>query len=136
NLSDGQFHAVDSSDMAFKIAARGGVRQAMEEAGTVLLEPICKVKFIVPSVFTGSLSPLVSTQRGQVLGFDRLEGSEGWDVLEAMMPGTALESLIADLRSATQGIGRFEAEFDHYQELYGREAEQMIESRAKALEDA
>ncbi|MEM1162098.1 MAG: elongation factor G [Pseudomonadota bacterium] len=136
NLSDGQYHAVDSSDMAFKIAARGGVRQAMEEAGTVLLEPIYKVRFTVPSVFTGSLNPLVSSQRGQVLGFDRLAESEGWDELEAMMPGGTLDDLIADLRSITQGVGRFEAEFDHYQELYGREADQMIESRAKALEEA
>ena len=135
-LYDGQYHNVDSSDMAFKIAGRGGVRQALDEAAPVLLEPIYEVCFSVPSVFTGSLNPLVSSRRGQVQGFDRMQDAEGWDEFRAMMPGTALDDLIADLRSITQGVGRFEAEFDHYQELYGRDADQMIESRAKVLETA
>ncbi|MEO1494680.1 MAG: elongation factor G [Pseudomonadota bacterium] len=133
-LQDGQYHAVDSSDMAFKIAGRGAVRQALEEAGPVLLEPIYEVVFTVPSVFTGALNPMVSSRRGQVLGFDRLAEAEGWDAFRALMPGTALEDLIADLRSITQGVGRYEATFHHYQELYGRDAETMIETRAKALE--
>jgi elongation factor G len=102
----------------------------------VLLEPIYQVRFLVPSVFTGGLNPMVSSRRGQVLGFDRLAEAEGWDEFRAMLPGGALEDLIADLRSITQGVGRFEAEFDHYQELYGRDADLMIESRAKALEVA
>ena len=136
NLHDGQYHSVDSSDMAFRIAGRGAVRQALDEAGSVLLEPIYEVKFLVPSVFTGSLNPMVSTRRGQVLGFDRVADSEGWDEFRAMMPGGTLDDLIAELRSITQGVGRFEAGFDHYQELYGRDAELMIESRAKALEVA
>ena len=133
-LHDGQYHNVDSSDMAFKIAGRGAVRQALEEAGAVLLEPIYEVRFTVPSVFTGGLNPMISSRRGQVMGFDRVAGAEGWDELRAMLPGTALDDLIADLRSITQGVGRYEAAFDHYQELYGRDADQMIETRAKALE--
>lgn len=136
NLHDGQYHSVDSSDMAFRIAGRGAVRQALDEAGSVLLEPIYEVRFLVPSVFTGALNPMVSSRRGQVLGFDRVEGSEGWDEFRAMMPGGTLDDLIAELRSITQGVGRFEAAFDHYHELYGRDAELMIESRAKALEVA
>src|SRR5690625_676683 len=136
NLYDGQAHSVDSSDMAFRIAGRGGVRQALEEAGPVLLEPIFEVRFILPSVFTGALNPLIASRRGQVLGFDRAEGAEGWDEFRALLPGTALDELIADLRSITQGVGRFETEFHHYQELYGRDAEAMIESRAKALAPA
>lgn len=136
NLHDGQAHSVDSSDMAFRIAGRGGVRQALEEAGPVLLEPIHEVRFLLPSVFTGALNPLIASRRGQVLGFDRVEGAEGWDELRALLPDTALDELIADLRSITQGVGRFEAEFHHYQELYGRDAEMMIESRAKALAPA
>jgi elongation factor G len=136
NLHDGQYHSVDSSDMAFRIAGRGAVRQALDEAGSVLLEPIHLVRFLVPSVFTGALNPLVSSRRGQVLGFDRVAGSEGWDEFRAMMPGGTLEDLIAELRSITQGVGRFETSFDHYQELYGRDADLMIESRAKALEVA
>ncbi len=76
-LYDGQYHSVDSSDMAFRIAARGGVRQALDEAGAVLLEPIYEVRFLVPSIFTGALNPLVSSRRGQVLGFDRLSRRRG-----------------------------------------------------------
>ena len=136
NLHDGQYHNVDSSDMAFRIAGRGAVRQALDDAGAVLLEPIYQVNFRVPSVFTGALNPLISSRRGQVLGYDRLEDAEGWDELRAMMPGGAMEDLIADLRSVTQGVGRYQAAFDHYQELYGKDADMMIQSRAKALEDA
>ncbi len=136
DLEDGQYHSVDSSDMAFKIAGRGGVRQALDEAGSVLLEPIHQVRFLVPSIFTGGLNPMVSSRRGQVLGFDRVDGAEGWDEFRALMPGGTLDDLIAELRSITQGVGRFESKFDHYQELYGRDADQMIESRAKALEVA
>ncbi|MEM6623225.1 MAG: elongation factor G [Pseudomonadota bacterium] len=135
-LTDGQYHSVDSSDMAFKIAGRGGVRQALEEGGSVLLEPIYAVSFDVPSVFTGALNPLISSQRGQVLGFDRAADGEGWDVLRALLPGSVLAGLIGDVRSVTQGVGRFDVVFDHYQELYGRDADQLIASRARALEDA
>jgi len=133
-LTDGQHHSVDSSDMAFKIAGRGGVRQALEEAGAVLLEPVYEVQFDIPSVFTGALNPLISSRRGQVLGFDRAEDGEGWDVLRARMPGATLVDIIGDLRSITQGVGRFGATFDHYRELHGRDADQLISARARALE--
>jgi elongation factor G len=135
-LTDGQYHNVDSSDMAFRIAGRGGVREALEGASPVLLEPVYNVKFSVPSVYTGSLNPLVSSRRGQVLGFDRESDCEGWDLFRAQLPGTALDGLIADLRSITQGVGRYEAEFSHYHEVYGRDAEKMIEHRAEMLADA
>ncbi len=136
NLHDGQYHNVDSSDMAFRIAGRGGVKEALEKASPVLLEPIYDVRFSVPSVFTGALNPLVSSRRGQVLGFDRDPAAEGWDIFRAQLPGTALEGLIADLRSVTQGVGRYEAEFSHYQEVYGKDAERMIEKRAETLAEA
>ncbi len=102
----------------------------------MLLEPVYDVKFSVPSVYTGSLNPLVSSRRGQVMGFDREEGCEGWDVFRAQLPGTALDGLIADLRSITQGVGRYEAEFSHYNEVYGKDADRMIEKRVEMLADA
>jgi len=136
NLYDGQYHNVDSSDMAFRIAARGGVRQALDEGSPVLLEPIYNVRFSLPSIYTGALNPLVSSRRGQVLGFDRETDCEGWDLFRAQLPGTALDGLIADLRSITQGVGRYEAEFSHYQEVYGKDAERMIEMRAEMLAEA
>ncbi len=128
-LTDGQHHSVDSSDMAFRIAARSGVHQALEEAVPVLLEPFYDVRFSVPSVFTGNLVPMVSSHGGQVLGFDRDPDAKGWDIFRAMLPGGVLEDLIRELRSATRGVGRFEAEFDHYQELYGRDADRIVETR-------
>jgi elongation factor G len=136
NLYDGSAHNVDSSDMAFRIAARGGTRQALEEAGPVLLEPVYDVKFSIPSIYTGSLNPMVSSRRGQVMGFDRETDAEGWDLFRAQLPGTALEGLIADLRSITQGVGRYEAEFSHYHEVYGKDAEKMVEKRAEMLAEA
>jgi len=131
-LTDGQYHSVDSSDMAFRIAGRAGVSDALSEAGPVLLEPIYEVTFHAPSTFTGALNPLISQRRGQMLGFDRDGEAEGWDVVRALMPGAALDGLIADLRSITQGVGRFESEFAHYQEIYGREADQVVEARRHA----
>ncbi len=135
-LYDGQYHSVDSSDMAFRIAGRGGVKEALAQAQPVLLEPIYDVTFHIPSVFTGALNPLVSSRRGQVMGFDRDPDAEGWDIFRAQLPGTALEGLINDLRSITQGVGRYEATFSHYQEVYGREADRMIEKRAEMLAEA
>ena len=131
NLHDGQHHSVDSSDMAFRIAGRGGVSEGLREAQPVLLEPIYEVRFQAPSVFTGALNPMISSLRGQILGFDREANAEGWDEVRALMPGAALEDLINHLRSATQGVGRYEAELSVYQELYGREAEDIVAKRAE-----
>ena len=131
NLHDGQHHSVDSSDMAFRIAGRGGVAEGLREAQPVLLEPIYEVRFRAPSVFTGALNPMISSLRGQILGFDREDGAEGWDEVRALMPGAALEDLINHLRSATQGVGRYEAELSVYQELYGREADDIVARRAE-----
>ncbi len=131
NLHDGQHHSVDSSDMAFRIAGRGGVATGLKDGQPVLLEPIFEVRFHAPSVFTGALNPLISSLRGQILGFDRAEDAEGWDEVRALMPGAALEDLINHLRSATQGVGRFEAELSVYQELYGREADDIVARRAE-----
>ena len=130
-LHDGQHHSVDSSDMAFRIAGRGGVSEGLKEGQPVLLEPIYEVRFQAPSVFTGSLNPMISSLRGQILGFDREADAEGWDEVRALMPGAALEDLINHLRSATQGVGRYEAELSVYQELYGREAQEIVTKRSQ-----
>ena len=131
NLHDGLHHSVDSSDLAFRIAGRGAVTKGLAEAQPVLLEPIYEVRFQAPSVFTGALNPMISSQRGQILGFDRDDSAEGWDEVRALMPGAALEELINHLRSATQGVGRYSAEFANYQELYGREADEIVALRAR-----
>ncbi|MHA1598511.1 MAG: elongation factor G, partial [Alphaproteobacteria bacterium] len=85
-LTDGQFHSVDSSDMAFKAAAHLGMREAMPECGPVLLEPICKVDISVPNGFTSKIQRLVSGRRGQILGFDAKPDWKGWDQVSVQLP--------------------------------------------------
>ena len=124
-LTDGQHHSVDSSDMAFRTAARAGLHEALEQAAPVLLQPIHAVTISAPSAFTGGLTSLISGLKGQVLGFDRDAEAEGWDVFRALLPEAALPGLAPQLRAATQGVGRYEHAFDHYEELYGKEAERV-----------
>lgn len=130
-LYDGQHHSVDSSDFAFKTAGRMGVQQGLGEAGAVLLQPIFQVSIFVPSVYSGSLVGIVSSLKGQVLGFDRDPDAKGWDIFRALLPGSALDGLVHDLRSATQGLAYYTTEFDHFEELYGKEAEKIVEEKQR-----
>jgi elongation factor G len=125
-LTDGQHHSVDSSDHAFRAAARMGVRQALSQASPVLMQPIVKVEIHIPSIYTGGLVQIVSALKGQVLGFDRDESAKGWDTFRALVPGGTLDDLARSLRSATQGIGYFSKEFDHFEEMYGKEADAIV----------
>ncbi|WP_183430931.1 elongation factor G [Mesorhizobium sp. RMAD-H1] len=125
-LTDGQHHSVDSSDFAFRAAAKMGVRQALAQASAVLMQPIVRVEIHIPSIHSGGLVPIVSALKGQVLGFDRNEAVKGWDIFRALVPGSALDELARSLRSATQGMGYFSKSFDHFEELYGKEAEAII----------
>ena len=131
-LTDGQYHSVDSSDFAFRTAARMGVRAALEKCGPVLLQPIHRVEVHVPSVHSGALVPLVSSLHGQVLGFDRDPDAKGWDVFRALVPASALDGFVNALRSSSQGLGHYTSEFDHYEELYGKEAERIQREHAQA----
>ncbi len=131
HLTDGRHHSVDSSDFAFRAAGRMGVQQALSEASPVLLQPIFKIEFHIPSVYSGNLVPVVSSMKGQVLGFDRDENAKGWDVFRALVPGSVLEELARSVRSSTQGIGYFDSTFDHFEELYGKEAEIIVAEHAE-----
>jgi elongation factor G len=124
-LTDGQHHSVDSSDFAFRSAGRAAVQEALGEAAPVLLQPIHRVEIHAPSIFTGALSTLVTGLKGQILGFDRDGDAIGWDLFRALIPAASLPDLAPQLRAATQGTGRFEHAFDHYEEVYGREAERI-----------
>ncbi|WP_193176440.1 elongation factor G [Oricola nitratireducens] len=133
-LTDGQHHSVDSNEFAFRAAGRMGVHQALGEAAPVLMQPIYRIEFHIPSVFSGSLVPIVSSFKGQVLGFDRDDSARGWDVFRALIPGHALDELSHSLRSATQGIGWFSREFDHFEELYGKEADAIVRAHGNGAE--
>ncbi|MGE0717580.1 MAG: elongation factor G [Alphaproteobacteria bacterium] len=131
-LTSGQFHPVDSSDMAFKTAGRQGMSEAMPRCEPVLLEPILHVEIVAPSSYTSKVQRLVSGRRGQLLGYDAREGWPGWDVVTAHIPQTETHDLIVELRSLSHGVGTFTARFDHLQELTGRLADKVVESRAAA----
>jgi elongation factor G len=130
-LTDGQHHAVDSSDMAFRIAGRQGTREALKAAGPVLLQPIFRVAIHAPSVFTGNLGPIIASHAGQMLGFDVDPGAKGWEIFRALVPGSALSAFANDVRAATQGVGYFETEFDHYEEMHGKAADRIVQERAR-----
>ncbi len=132
NLTDGQYHAVDSSDMAFKLAAIAGMKEAMPSCNPVLLEPICEVHVFVPNAYTAKVQGLISKRRGQILGFDAKEGWSGWDAVAAHMPQAELHDIIVELRSLTFGVGTYEWKFDHLAELTGRLADDVVASRKQA----
>ncbi len=125
-LKDGSFHTVDSSDMAFRQAARIAMSEGMPKCQPVLLEPIMAVEIQVPSDATARINGIIPQRRGQILGFDAREGWPGWDVVQAHIPEAEIEDLIIELRSATAGVGTFTAQFDHLAELTGKLADQVL----------
>jgi elongation factor G len=125
-LTDGSYHSVDSSDLAFRTAARIGVSEALPQCAPVLLEPIHVVDIVCPSEATAKINAILSGRRGQILGFDTREGWPGWDRVRAMMPEAEIGELIVELRSATAGAGSFTRQFERMAEVSGRAADQII----------
>ncbi|KAF0109569.1 MAG: elongation factor G [Rhodospirillaceae bacterium] len=132
-LTDGSYHTVDSSDMAFKTAAQIAMREGMPKCEPVLLEPIIAVELSIPAEHTSRAQRLLSQRRGQILGFDCKEGWKGWDVVSAHMPQAEMHDLIIELRSMTMGVGTFSWRFDHLQELVGKPAETVVRARAEMI---
>ena len=126
NLSEGSYHDVDSSEMAFKMAARLAMVEGMPQCSPVLLEPVMAISIHVPNEATARANQIVTGHRGQLLGFDAREGWPGWDTVMAHMPESELASLIIEIRSATAGVGTFEMSFDHLAELTGRAADLVL----------
>jgi elongation factor G len=124
-LTDGQFHAVDSSEMAFKTAGGLAMREGMPKCGPVVLEPIYQVSIAVPAEFTSRIQRLASSRRGQILGFDAKAGWKGWDEVKVQMPQAEMHDLINELRSMTLGVGSFNCQFDHLQELIAQRQQQI-----------
>ena len=132
-LIDGSYHSVDSSDMAFRQAGRIAMSEGMPQCSPVLLEPVMAVEIAVPSEATARINSIVSSRRGQILGFDARPGWPGWDLVEVHLPESEIQNLIVELRSATAGVGTFNAKFDHLAELTGKVADQVLAGRgAKA----
>ena len=132
NLSDGSYHAVDSSDMAFQMAAKLAMKEGMAACSPVLLEPVMKVEIVTPSDATSKIIALIPQRRGQILGYDARPDWPGWDVVEATMPQAEIGDLIIELRSATAGVASYKAAFDHMAELTGRLADEAMNANGKA----
>ncbi len=132
NLSDGSYHTVDSSDMAFQMAAKIAMKEGAVSCSPVVLEPIMKVEIFTPSDATARITALVPQRRGQILGYDARPNWPGWDVVEVTMPQSTIGDLIIELRSATAGVASYRATFDHMAELTGRLADEAINTAGKA----
>ena len=119
-LIEGQTHSVDSSEMAFRMAGRLAMEEGLPGCGVVLLEPIEKLTVYSPSPSASNVTSALTARRGQILGLSPREDWRGWERIEAYLPQSERQDLIAELRGLTQGLGAFEADFDHMAELTGR----------------
>ena len=131
-LYDGSYHDVDSSDMAFKIAASMGFKNAVEKAKPVLLEPVMNMEVAVPDECMGDVIGDLNSRRGKVLGMDTKGHTQ---VIKSRVPMSEVLKYAPDLRSITSGRGEFHMEFSHYEELPGHLAEKVVKE-AKARKAA
>jgi len=125
-LYDGSYHDVDSSEMAFKLAASMGFRDGCREANPVILEPSMKVEVEVPEDFMGDVIGDISKRRGQVNGMGDRAGSK---IVDAFVPLSEMFGYSTDLRSMTQGRATYAMEFDHYEEVPQNVAKEIIAKR-------
>ncbi|MBR5768581.1 MAG: elongation factor G [Clostridia bacterium] len=133
-LYDGSYHPVDSSEMAFKIAANLAYKEGMAKASPVLLEPIANLKVIVPNDMMGDVMGDVSKRRGRILGMNPAE-ENGMQIVEAEVPMAEMSDYAIFLRSLTQGKGWFEQKFERYDEAPANEAQKVIDAAAKENEE-
>lgn len=131
-LTDGSFHSVDSSELAFRTAGRLAMSEALAAASPYLLEPVAHVRIVTPSSATSRVTSAISSRRGQMLGMEPREGWRRWDVVEALMPEASLRNLDAELRSLSQGLASYEARFDHLQEVSGKLADEVVHKHLEA----
>jgi len=122
SLVDGKYHDVDSSALAFEIAARSALREALQKGGSVLLEPIMKVEVVTPEEYTGSVIGDLNSRRGQIHGQD-MRGNA--NVINAMVPLANMFGYVNNLRSMSQGRATFTMQFDHYEQVPSNVAQEV-----------
>lgn len=116
-LTDGSYHSVDSSEQAFKQAARLAMTEGLPKCHPVLLEPILSVTVLAPSEYTAKVLQLISGKRGQIQGFEASAEWKGWDQITTYLPQAEMHDFIVELRSLTMGVGFFQWDEDHLQEV-------------------
>lgn len=131
-LYDGSYHAVDSSEMAFKTAARIAYKKGAAEASPVLLEPIYQVRVTIPDEYMGDIIGDMNRRRGRIMGMDQVEGMQ---VVSAEVPQAEMFKYATDLRSMTQARGSFTMTFERYEEVPATIAQKVIESAQKEEEE-
>lgn len=129
-LIDGSFHSVDSSELAFRIAGRMAMADALAQSAPYLLEPIARVMVDTPAGTGSKAGSVLSARRGQILGLSPHPDWARWERVEALLPEGAIHGLDAELRSLSQGLASFVAEFDHLAELGGKHADDVIKAHA------
>lgn len=130
-LVDGSYHTVDSSEMAFKVAASQALKRAFTDADPALLEPVLEVEVTVPDEYMGDVMGQITSKRGHVLGMDSADGMQH---LRAQVPQAEMFHYATELRSITQGRGRFTWKLDHYAEVPHNIAAKVIAEHATADE--
>ena len=128
NLKDGKYHDVDSSEMAFKLAAHLAYKDAMPKAGCILLEPINLVKIVIPEDYTGAVMGDITKRRGQMQSMDMVGNNQ---VITALVPLAEMMTYPTDLRSMTQGRGKYTQKFDHYDPVPSNIADKIIAEAKK-----
>ncbi|NJK63155.1 MAG: elongation factor G [Synechococcaceae cyanobacterium SM2_3_1] len=126
-LTNGSYHSVDSSEQAFKQAARIAMTEGTPQGDSVLLEPILQVAVAVPNLYTSQVLQLLSRRRSQIQGYQLLSNWKDWDQVEAYLPQAEMQDFIVELRSLTFGVGTFKWQFDHMQEVPQKLVQQMLE---------
>ena len=125
-LIDGSFHEVDSSEMAFKMAASMGFKEGVHKGSPVLLEPMMKVEVIVPEEYLGEVMGQMNSRRGQIQGMEVRTGNA--QAIRGLVPLAEMFGYATQLRSATQGRGVFSMEFDHYAPVSQSVAEEILKA--------
>ncbi len=128
-LTDGSYHSVDSSELAFRTAGRIAMHDALAQAAPHLLEPVQRVTLTCPGSATSRATSATAGRRGQMLGMGPRDGWAGWDRIEALIPESELDGLEAELRSLSQGLASFEAKFDHLAEVQAGQAAKLTRTR-------
>jgi len=126
-LTDGSYHAVDSSELAFRTAGRIAMSEALAACAPYLLEPIAHVTIQCPGTATSRITSALPSRRARVLGMAPREGWSRWDTIEAQVPEAELAGFQVDVRSLSQGMATYEARFDHLAEVTGKTAETIVQ---------